>query len=64
MEERTCRFTIIIDYLEKLPKSITTIEFGRQVMRSVGANYIEDNESLSKKDFVIRVKISKKEAIE
>ena len=31
---------------------------------SVGANYIEANESLSKKDFVMRGKISKKEAKE
>ena len=31
---------------------------------SVGANYIEANESLSKKDFIMRVKISKKEANE
>ena len=31
---------------------------------SVGANYIEANESLSKKDFIMRVKISKKEAKE
>jgi len=31
---------------------------------SVGANYIEANESLSKKDFVMRVKISRKETKE
>ena len=31
---------------------------------SVGANYIEANESLSKKDFIVRIKISKKEAKE
>ena len=31
---------------------------------SVGANYIEANESLSKKNFIMRVKISKKEANE
>jgi four helix bundle protein len=30
----------------------------------VGANYIEANESLSKKDFVMRIKISRKEAKE
>jgi four helix bundle protein len=30
----------------------------------VGANYIEANESLSKKDFVLRVKICRKEAKE
>ena len=31
---------------------------------SVGANYIEANESLSKKDFIMRIKISRKEAKE
>jgi four helix bundle protein len=39
----------------------------KQVVRSsgsVGANYIEANESLSKKDFLMRVKICRKEAKE
>ena len=31
---------------------------------SVGANYIEANESLSKKDFALHIKISRKEAKE
>lgn len=31
---------------------------------SVGANYIEANESLSKKDFIFRIKICRKEAKE
>ena len=31
---------------------------------SVGANYIEANESLSKKDFLMRIKICRKEAKE
>jgi four helix bundle protein len=31
---------------------------------SVGANYIEANDSLSKKDFVMHIKISRKEAKE
>jgi four helix bundle protein len=31
---------------------------------SVGANYIEANEALSKKDFVMRIKICRKEAKE
>jgi four helix bundle protein len=31
---------------------------------SLGANYIEGNEALSKKDFRLRVKISRKEAKE
>ena len=42
-------------------------EDGRQLIRSsgsVGANDIEANESLSKKDFVVRAKIGRKEAKE
>jgi four helix bundle protein len=42
-------------------------EDARQLVRasgSVGANYIEANDSLSKKDFLLRIKISRKEAKE
>jgi len=41
--------------------------FSSQVVRSsgsVGANYIEANEALGKKDFAMRVKICRKEAKE
>ena len=54
-------------YVRKLPKDIPNIENGKQLARSagsIGANYIEANESLSKKDFAMRVKISKKESEE
>ena len=43
------------------------IEDGKQLIRSsgsVGANYIEANESLSKKDFIMRIKICRKESKE
>jgi four helix bundle protein len=43
------------------------MEDGKQLVRasgSVGANYIEANEALSKKDFQLRVKICRKEAKE
>ena len=43
------------------------MEHGKQVIRasgSVGANYIEANEALSKKDFIMRIKICRKEAKE
>lgn len=42
-------------------------EIGKQLLRaatSVGANYIEANRSLGGKDFVMRVKICRKEARE
>ena len=53
--------------VKKLPRTIANIEDGKQVVRSsgsVGANYIEANESLSKKDFLMRIKIARKEAKE
>lgn len=54
-------------FVVKFPKTISNIEDGKQLVRSsgsVGANYIEANESLSKKDFVMRIKICRKEAKE
>jgi len=68
LEERTLKFTQdIIAYCNKLPKAITNLEIIKQLIRSagsVGANYIEANESLSKKDFIMRIKICRKEAKE
>ncbi len=68
LEERTFQFAkAVILYCKKLPKTISSIENCKQVIRSsgsVGANYIEANEALSKKDFVMRIKISRKEAKE
>ena len=68
LEERCLEFAKRVNkYVNELPKTIPNIENGRQLVRaggSVGANYIEANESLSKKDFKMRIKISKKEAKE
>ena len=68
LEERTFVFAKnVIEYVRTLPKGITHIEIGKQLVRSagsVGANYIEANESLSKKDFLMRIKICRKEAKE
>lgn len=68
LEERCLSFgKRVNEYVRKLPKDIPNIENGRQLVRSagsVGANYIEANESLSKKDFIMRAKISKKETKE
>jgi four helix bundle protein len=50
-----------------LPKTSANIEDGKQLIKasgSVGGNYIEANESLGKKDFLMRIKISRKEAKE
>ena len=54
-------------FVKTLPKTIANIEDGKQLIKasgSVGANYIEANESLSKKVFKMRIKISRKEAKE
>jgi four helix bundle protein len=66
--ERTLVFSRkVFSYVKQLPRVITNIEVGKQLVRSagsVGANYIEAEESLSKKDFIMRIKISRKEAKE
>jgi four helix bundle protein len=64
LEERTFQFAKEVRlFIKTLDKTIANIKDGKQVVRSsgsVGSNYIEANESLSKKDFVFRVKISRK----
>ena len=68
LEARTLEFAINVrTFVKKLPKTIANIADGKQVIRSsgsVGSNYIEANESLSKKDFTMRIKICRKEAKE
>jgi four helix bundle protein len=68
LEDRTLEFAKEVrKFVKQLPKHTANSEDGRQVIRSsgsVGANYIEANESLSKKDFVMRIKICRKEAKE
>jgi len=68
LEERTFQFAKKVRiWTKNLPKNPAIIEDSKQLIRSsgsVGANYIEANESLSKKDFVYRIRICKKEAKE
>jgi four helix bundle protein len=68
LEERTFKFARSCrDYVNRLPKSITNVEYGKQLTRSSGstaANYIEANESLSKRDFALKAKVCRKEAKE
>ena len=68
LEERTLLFAKEVRlFVKTLTKTIANIEDAKQVVRSSGsvaANYIEANEALSKKDFVFRVKVSRKEAKE
>ena len=68
LEERTLEFAQSVRiFVRKLPRTIGNIEDAKQLIRSsgsIGANYIEANEALGKKDFVFRLRISRKEAKE
>ena len=68
LEERTFQFAKQVRlFVKTLKKTIANIEDSKQLVRasgSVGANYIEANESLSKKDFLYRIKICRKESKE
>ena len=68
LEERTFQFAQSIRaFVKQLPKTIGNTEDVRQLVRasgSVAANWIEADEALSKKDFLMRAKICRKEAKE
>ena len=68
LEERTFKFAKDCRVLVlKLKNTISNQEDSRQLVRSpgsIGANYIEANEKLGDKDFLFRLKISRKEAKE
>jgi four helix bundle protein len=68
LEGRTLSFAKKVRaFVKKLSKTTANIVDGKQVIKasgSVGSNYIEANEALSKKDFVMRIKICRKEAKE
>jgi four helix bundle protein len=68
LEQRAFQFALRARRLVKhLPRTISNYEDGKQLVRasgSVGANYIEANESLGDKDCVLHMKISRKEAKE
>ena len=68
LEDRTLEFAKRVrKFVKVAPRSIGNFEDLKQLVRSsgsVGANYIEANESLSKKDFIMRIKISRKESKE
>ena len=66
--DRTLKFAKRVrNFVMALPRTLVTIEDGKQLTRSsgsVGSNYIEAEEALSRKDFVMRIKISRKESKE
>src|SRR3989337_4588291 len=68
LEERTYKFAKDTrTFIKKLHKTLSNMEDCKQLNRSsgsIGANYIEANEAISKKDFVHRIKICRKESKE
>lgn len=68
LEDRTLLFAKRTKiFIKKLPKGLVNFKNTDQLIDSsgsVGANYIEANEALSKKDFSYRIKICRKEAKE
>ena len=68
MEDRTLEFAKdVVNLIKQLPRNIANLELSSQVIRSagsIGANYREANDSLGKKDFLMRLRISRKEAKE
>jgi len=68
LRERTLKFAKRVrNYVKNLPRTLSNMEDARQLIKasgSVGANYIEAEEAISRKDFVMKIKISRKEAKE
>ena len=68
LEERTFLFAQSIrTFVKSLPRTVGNTEDARQLVRasgSIAANWIEADEALSKKDFMVRAKICRKEAKE
>ena len=68
LEDRTLEFAKRVrKFVIGLKKTPANMEDSKQLIRSsgsIGANYIEANEALSKKDFLMRIKICRKEAKE
>jgi len=66
--ERATKFTkSVIALSRRLPKTAENVDFILQLIRSsssIGANYIEANDALGKRDFLMRVKTARREANE
>lgn len=68
LEERTFQFARASRaFVKQLPRTVSNIEDVKQLVRalgSIGANYIEANEAIGKKDFLMKIKICRREAKE
>ncbi len=63
LEERTFEFAKASrGFVKKMPRTIANIQDAKQFIcasGSIGANYIEANESIGKKDFVMKIRLTK-----
>lgn len=68
LEERTAKFSeSLVDFCKKLRQDLITKPIINQLIRagtSIGANYSEADEANSKKDFINKISIAKKETKE
>jgi four helix bundle protein len=68
LAERSLQFARRVrSFVKRLPRTIANEEDVRQLIRasgSIGANYIEANEGLGKKDFLVHLRIARREAKE
>jgi four helix bundle protein len=68
LEDRTFEFAKASRaFVKKLPRTISNAEDVKHLIRAsgfIGANYIEANESIGKKDFVMKIKRCRREAKE
>ena len=68
LEDRTFEFARRVrTFVRSVPRTLCNAEDAKQLVRSsgsVGANFIEATEALSSKDYVFRIRISRKEAKE
>lgn len=68
LEKRTLEFAKrVIRLCKRLPNNTVNFKLIDQIVRSsasIGANYCEANDSLGRKDFINRLRISRKEAKE
>ena len=68
IQERTFKFGVrIIKFVDKLPRTLSATELGKQLLRSgtsIAANMEEANGAESRSDFIHKVSIAYKEARE
>jgi four helix bundle protein len=68
LEDRTAKFgEVIIEFAKQLPQNPITLPLIGQIVRagtSIGANYCEADNAVSKKEFLLRIETCKKESKE